>query len=1379
MSEASTSKPAPVSRTAAIGQSLSDYLQKTARLIKAVDLGIAILRFVIAVCCFLMVGILIDHWVWPLNVSMRFAIWFALLGASTWWMITRVVPIAVRTIHPAYAAKRIEHVLPELKNSLINWLQLSDESSETPRGVLAAVGRHATTQLKDHDAGNLVDHAGPIRLAAYFVGIMVVFAVYLALAPKSGFDSLQRLLIPWKSLASPSRVVILEVTPGNATVTQGTSLPVHVQLRGLHKDETASLRYETLDGQLVDQRVPMEAEIEGLSYRTEFGKTFGGIQQALRYWVVAGDAEKGPFQVQVQSVPLLVVDRVEYVYPAYMKLKNRTVRDDGRIEAPEGTLVTIHGSANQPMVKSHIEFNPVMEDGRFVRASSLLDIEVAQKDVQGKWYLQLDDKRTNPTIGTYRVVAKNAIGESNLEPVIHPMKVLADLAPEIRIPTDHPTPWSIPGESVTQIPVRTVDPDFGLTKITVSALRDGRSIFEATLLESADGIEGPVEKIAELKPSDWELRPGDQFELVFEARDNRHRPGTSDLDPNITKTRPILMTVAAPPKEEPQNPKANPKSEPNKKDPKKQDPKNPNRPNKNDNPNTDNNNQNGENPNKEEGPKKGPKNDKGNQANNQNSKKPNSTEKKPPKKQQDPANDQQEQSQKEQGQQGSEQGGSESSSGGSKQKGSSSSGSSSGSSSNEGTGESGEDQAEGQEGSGSGESTSNGNNSPTGKPSNKSQSKPEAGGSSGDQSEPENGEGSSIPEDGKAFQDIKDYMDKNSRNSDSTEPRNGNENGTTSNEQNGTSNQNGVNQDSLNSNARNPDESGTSDKAAGDKAAGDKAAGDKAAGDKAAGDKAAGDKAAGDKATGDKAAGDKAAGDKATGDKAAGDKAAGDKAAGDKAAGDKATGDKATGDKAAGDKATGDKATGDKAAGDKAAGDKAAGDKAAGDKGAGDKGAGDKGAGDKGAGDKGAGDKGAGDKGAGDKGTGDKGTGDKGTGDKGTGDKGTGDKGAGDKGAGDKGAGDKGAGDKGAGDKGAGDKGAGDKTAGDKTAGDKAAGDKGAGDKGAGDKSAGDKGAGDKGAGDKGAGDKGAGDKGAGDKGAGDKGAGDKGAGDKGAGDKGAGDKGAGDKGAGDKGAGDKGAGDKGAGDKSAGDKGAGDKGAGDKGASDKGAGDKGAGDKGAGDKGAGDKGAGDKTAGDKAAGDKGAGDKGAGDKSAGDKGAGDKGAGDKGAAGNAKGPAGKGKGSDKGNPSGESNRTESSDEANEETADIQSEEANEEYARKATDMVLDYLDRQKDQPDPELLKKLDWTKDDFREFLERWKNAKEQAAKDPKKKSELDEALRSLGLTPNKNRTARSTAPVDSMNGIQEKGTRVRPPEALRENFEAYKNALKRGRGN
>jgi hypothetical protein len=121
---------------------------------------------------------------------------------------------------------------------------------------------------------------------------------------------------------------------------------------------------------------------------------------------------------------------------------------------------------------------------------------------------------------------------------------------------------------------------------------------------------------------------------------------------------------------------------------------------------------------------------------------------------------------------------------------------------------------------------------------------------------------------------------------------------------------------------------------------------------------------------------------------------------------------------------------------------------------------------------------------------------------------------------------------------------------------------------------------------------------------------------------------------------------------------------------------------------------------------------------------------------------------------------------------------ANDQYAREATDMVLDYLDQTRDQPDPELLERLNWTEQDLRRFQDRWKDIRDlggtDGAGDAKQNEATLEALRSLGLRPpsaGQNRKAADNA--DALKGIRDSGKRRRPPAAFRDAFDAFRRQM------
>lgn len=98
---------------------------------------------------------------------------------------------------------------------------------------------------------------------------------------------------------------------------------------------------------------------------------------------------------------------------------------------------------------------------------------------------------------------------------------------------------------------------------------------------------------------------------------------------------------------------------------------------------------------------------------------------------------------------------------------------------------------------------------------------------------------------------------------------------------------------------------------------------------------------------------------------------------------------------------------------------------------------------------------------------------------------------------------------------------------------------------------------------------------------------------------------------------------------------------------------------------------------------------------------------------------------------------------------------ANLDYAQKQTDLVLDRLEEQLKQQDVDkkLLEKLGWTEAELRQFVERWKSLKAEAEAAPgeETKQQLDNALRSLGLNPNRRTGYQSNITKEKLRQLQD----------------------------
>lgn len=121
--------------------------------------------------------------------------------------------------------------------------------------------------------------------------------------------------------------------------------------------------------------------------------------------------------------------------------------------------------------------------------------------------------------------------------------------------------------------------------------------------------------------------------------------------------------------------------------------------------------------------------------------------------------------------------------------------------------------------------------------------------------------------------------------------------------------------------------------------------------------------------------------------------------------------------------------------------------------------------------------------------------------------------------------------------------------------------------------------------------------------------------------------------------------------------------------------------------------------------------------------------------------------------------------------------EANLDYTKRQTNLALRYLEEElsKKEPDPELLNRLGWTKDELKDFVENWKKMAENAAEakpGSKEDKEWKDHLRSLGtIRPGRSTKQESRSFIDPTMATGSR--RAAPPVQWRSRVEAYNEGI------
>lgn len=492
---------------------VDERIAKTRAAVKTADVAVGVVTLVAGLLVLLLAAAIADHWLVAggLDRWERYALLGVGLAGAGLYVATRLGPLVLRRVNPLYAAREIERESPQLKNSLLNLLQLRGELA--PAAVRQTLERQAAERLAG--VGETpIDHTPAVRAAKTLLALVALVGLYVVVTPKDFFASAGRVLAPWADILPPSRVRITAVTPGNARVAQGDSLELSAEVAGLREGELVEIVYTSADRRFVNRRVAMRGVGVGpwtVALPPESGATRAlGLQQDFTYRVEAGDARTSDYRVEVAVAPTIAPVLVRYEPPAYTGLEPREVEGVGDLRGLEGTRVLLTAEANLPVESAEIDLGA---DGR-------PDVRLRPEGVRatGSFTLRLaEEGRSAPTEYVLRFASPD--GSATHSPPRRRIEVIADLPPEAAVLSPEAVEIEVSVDRPVRLEVEARDPDFALSRVRLVGERGGRTLLERDLLRG-DG-RGRFVAETEVTPAEIGLKPGEVLEYFVEALDNR------------------------------------------------------------------------------------------------------------------------------------------------------------------------------------------------------------------------------------------------------------------------------------------------------------------------------------------------------------------------------------------------------------------------------------------------------------------------------------------------------------------------------------------------------------------------------------------------------------------------------------------------------------------------------------------------------------------------------------------------------------------------------------------------------------------------------------------------------------------------------------------
>ncbi len=502
------------------------------------------LRIVIVILACTLGFIVVDQWIYSPGIATRSVCILCLLGWIVSQFVTRVVPILRGEIRPEYAARSLERDDPSMRQDLTSYVTLRDQQdSPDLRGkVIRSVGAHAAHRLREHDA--LPSEAtGTLQWWLVTASLLASIVLYSAFSPKNSLQSASRLMLPFANIEPAKRVKISDVLPGNTEVMAGRSIEVSAVVEGTRLGDEVVCRWQNGDR---ENQLTLNLNDDSRRYVGEISLDHFASGEVL-YEISAGDDIAGPYTLRVKDVPVVAVQSVRYVPPAYMQQEPHT-SSSAAITAMDGTKVTVNARSNRPVVKATIQFNP-RELGDSVHATA------------GVLAMQLDESATNLTVTfpvrnvrerssavqleSYRILVEDESGQSNPNPIVYPIRVTPDLAPEITIVMPKQSPKEIPVDAQQVIEIHATDADYGLHTIELEIRRGIEVVNRMTLWSDKKGVKGNQIVEYRFRPQHHFLRVGDIVRVTAIATDNRQDDNDPLITPNQRTTDPIELRIVA------------------------------------------------------------------------------------------------------------------------------------------------------------------------------------------------------------------------------------------------------------------------------------------------------------------------------------------------------------------------------------------------------------------------------------------------------------------------------------------------------------------------------------------------------------------------------------------------------------------------------------------------------------------------------------------------------------------------------------------------------------------------------------------------------------------------------------------------------------------
>ena len=257
--------------------------------------------------------------------------WFYLLVSMAVIVYYVLIPLAKmfrlgKVISYEEAAQIVGNHFPEVKDKLLNLLQLQEKGCTSSDDLLRAAIAQKTAQLKPIPFQQAVDTKSNRRYIKYAAIPLGIVLLLLLISPTLLTQPSHRITHYSTQFERPAPFTFVIDNP-SLQVAQQEDFDLRVSIQG---DAVPSEVFISIDGNLYKMR-PLD--------KSHFSYLFKTVQRSCTFHFEAAGVVSSEFTLQVFPKPAIVDFQAALSYPAYTHKVNETLSNEGDMVVPQGTFV--------------------------------------------------------------------------------------------------------------------------------------------------------------------------------------------------------------------------------------------------------------------------------------------------------------------------------------------------------------------------------------------------------------------------------------------------------------------------------------------------------------------------------------------------------------------------------------------------------------------------------------------------------------------------------------------------------------------------------------------------------------------------------------------------------------------------------------------------------------------------------------------------------------------------------------------------------------------------------------------------------------------------------------------------------------------------------